>query len=80
MCRSQLGSLAAEHPTQRLQTSQQVFGDFGAAPGAPMGDAQLADSLYASVARQLQSGAGPAAFPQVGAYHCWLPYYSHSCS
>ncbi len=66
MRRSLLGSLAAEMPAQQqLQALQQVFCDDGAAGSPLMGDAALANSLYASVARQLQSGAGPAAFPQV---------------
>ena len=62
--RQQLGSMSPEHSMQRFQPSQQMFSDYGgAAPATP--EAALADSLYASVARQLQSGAGPAQFPQV---------------
>ena len=66
-CRPPLNTLPAE--AARLQASQQVFSDFGnaAAAAAPqLTEVALADSLYRSVARQLQSGAGPAAFPQVG--------------
>lgn len=67
--RQQLGSLGPEHSMQRFQASQHMFGDYsGAAPTTP--EAALADSLYASVARQLQSGAGPAQFPQVRITAC----------
>ncbi|BDA42199.1 hypothetical protein COCOBI_03-0860 [Coccomyxa sp. Obi] len=63
LLRQQLGSLGQEHSMQRFQASQQMFCDYGGAgPATP--EAALADSLYASVARQLQSGAGPAQFPQ----------------
>lgn len=50
---------------QRFQASQQMFSDYGGEGAATTPEAALADSLYASVARQLQSGAGPAQFPQV---------------
>ncbi|CAL8468110.1 g7649 [Coccomyxa elongata] len=63
LLRQQLGSLGADHSMQRFQASQQMFSDYcGGAATTP--EAALADSLYASVARQLQSGAGPAQFPQ----------------
>lgn len=68
MLRGALGSLGSG----RLQ-QHQVYGDYGGFAGAPspqMAEAALADSLYRSVARQLQSGAGPAMLPQVRACAC----------
>jgi hypothetical protein len=57
---SQLPSDAA-----RLQASQQAFSELSNTAGPSVAEAALADSLYRSVARQLQSGAGPATVPQV---------------
>ena len=58
--RGGLGSLGSG----RLQHG--VYGDYGltGTPSPQLAEAALADSLYRSVARQLQSGAGPAVLPQ----------------
>ena len=60
-CRGGLGSLGSG------RLGHQVYGDYGlaGAPSPQLAEAALADSLYRSVARQLQSGAGPAMPPQV---------------
>ena len=66
-CRGALGGLGSLGDVRLHAASQQLYGDYGALAGAnspQLTEAALADSLYRSVALQLQSGAGPAVLPQ----------------